>query len=132
MQLTLILGIAFAIGAVLFALQNNAPVTVTLALWSFEGSLALVLLLTLGIGALITGLLSSPAVIRGQWRTTRLGHRVADLEQQLATQLEKNEKLTAELVKLTPPSTATAAQDFAEKPYVGLKSLILGNGEKPE
>jgi len=129
MQLTLILGIAFAIGAVLFALQNNAPVTVTLALWSVEGSLALVLLLTLGIGALIAGLLSSPAVIRGQWRTARLGHRVADLEQQLAVETQKNAELTAELGKLTLPQAAV--HGASEKSYVGLKSLILGS-EKPE
>lgn len=129
MQLTLILGIAFAIGAVLFALQNNAPVTVTLAIWSVEGSLALVLLLTLGLGALIAGLLSSPAVIRGQWRAARLGHRVTDLEQKLAVETQKNAELTAELGRLAPPRPAT--QSASEKPYVGLKSLILGS-EKPE
>ena len=44
MQLILISGITIAIGAVVFALQNNAPVVVTLALWTVEGSLALVLL----------------------------------------------------------------------------------------
>jgi uncharacterized integral membrane protein len=40
MQLTLIVGIIVAIGAVLFALQNNTPVVVALAVWRFEGSLA--------------------------------------------------------------------------------------------
>ena len=64
MQLILISGITIAIGAVVFALQNNAPVVVTLALWTVEGSLALVLLVSLGIGALIAGLLSSPAAIQ--------------------------------------------------------------------
>ena len=53
MQLTLILGIVFAIGAVLFALQNNVPVTVTFALWRFDSTLAVVLLIALGLGALI-------------------------------------------------------------------------------
>ena len=60
MQLMLILGIVFAIGAVVFALQNNVAIIVTFAVWQFEGSQALVLLLTLGAGALIAGLVSSP------------------------------------------------------------------------
>ena len=56
MQLMLIAGIVFAIGAVVFALQNNSAVVVTLALWNFEGSLAVVLLAAVGLGVLITGL----------------------------------------------------------------------------
>ena len=101
MQLILISGITIAIGAVAFALQNNAPVVVTLALWTFEGSLALVLLVSLGIGALIAGLLSSPAVIRRQWTMGRLRNRVADLERQLA---EQQERARDREIQLTPQS----------------------------
>ena len=104
MQLGLIVGIAFAIGAVLFALQNVAPVTVTLAFWSFEGSLALVLLLTLGLGALIAGLVSSPAMIRRQWNIARLGRKVADLEKKLAEQTRRNEELRAGQAQARLPS----------------------------
>ena len=84
MQLGLIVGIVFAIVAAVFAMQNVAPVTVTVGFWSFEGSLALVLLVTLGLGALIAGLVSSPAMIRRQWNVTRLTRQVADLEHKLA------------------------------------------------
>ena len=42
MQLGLIVGILFAIVAALFAMQNIVPVVVSLGIWSFEGSLALV------------------------------------------------------------------------------------------
>ncbi|MBK8741848.1 MAG: LapA family protein [Betaproteobacteria bacterium] len=91
---------AFAIGAV--ALQNVAPVTVTLAFWSFEGSLALVLL-TLGLGALIAGLVSSPAMIRRQWSGARLGRKVADLEKKLAEQTRRNEELAGQ-APARPPS----------------------------
>lgn len=80
MQLGLIVGIAFAIGAVIFAMQNIAPVTVTLGFRSFEGSLALVLPVALGLGALIAGLISSPAMIRRQWNVAQLGRQVAELE----------------------------------------------------
>lgn len=124
MQLILIIGIIIAIGAVIFALQNNTPVMVTLALWSFEGSLALVLLVSLGLGALIAGLLSSPAVIRGQWMARRLRNQVADLERQLAKQQQRARDLDAELTRQSLPAASTAPA--AEKPYVGLRELISG------
>lgn len=131
MQLALIFGIIGAIGAVVFALQNNAPVTVTLALWTFEGSLALVLLVSLGLGALIAGLLSSPAVIRGQWTSGRLRSRVAELERQLAEQQTRKQELEAELARQSPPDASPAP--VAEKPYVGLRALLSGTeGERPE
>ena len=126
MQLILILGIIVAIAAVVFALQNNLPVVVTIALWRFEGSLALVLLVSLGLGALIAGLLSSPSVITRQWALGRLRKQATDLERQLAGQQQSNRELEAEVARLSPaPAGATSA---AEKPYVGLKTLIAGTG----
>lgn len=124
MQLILIVGIIGAIGAVVFALQNNSPVVVTLALWTFEGSLALVLLVSLGLGALLAGLLSSPAVIRGQWSLGRLRIRVNELERQLAEEQQRQRDLEAELARLAPETAA--AKPAAEKPYVGLRALMTG------
>lgn len=121
MQLMLIFGITFAIAAVGFALQNNSTVAVTLAVWRFEGSLALVLLMALGLGALIAGLLSSPAVIRGQWAASRLRRQVAELEKKLAEQEKRNRELEA----LNPSSLTLEA----EKPYVGLRALLTGEAE---
>jgi len=123
MQLMLILGIVFAIGAVWFALQNTVSVAVTLALWQFEGSLALVLLVALGLGVLIMGLLSSPAVIRGQWTSARLRRQVIDLERQVAEQRTRNHDLGVELARLTHVSEAA---EPTEKPYVGLRTLLAG------
>ncbi|MCX7165513.1 MAG: lipopolysaccharide assembly protein LapA domain-containing protein [Rhodocyclales bacterium] len=124
MQLILILGIIVAIAAVVFALQNNLPVVVAIALWRFEGSLALVLLVSLGLGALIAGLLSSPSVITRQWALGRLRKQVADLERQLAGQQQRNRELEAELARLSP--AAAGATPVADKPYVGLKTLLTG------
>ncbi len=126
MQLVLVLGIVFAIVAVLFALQNNIPVAVTLAVWHFEGSLALVLLIALGLGVLITGLLSSPAVIRRQWMAARLRRRVAELERELAESQGQNRALAAEVARLSPTGTAADAIDTEEKPYVGMRALLAG------
>jgi putative membrane protein len=126
MQLMLVLGIVFSIGAVMFALQNDVAVTVNLALWQFDGSLALVLLIALGLGVLIMGLLSSPAVIRGQWTSLRLRHQIVDLEREVAELQQHNHDLRAELARLSPVSEANATE---EKPYVGLRSLM--SGENP-
>jgi uncharacterized integral membrane protein len=79
MQLLLILGIVFAIGAVTFALQNNVPVTVAIGSWHYDSSLAVVLLVALALGALIAGLVSTPSVIKGQWAGARLRRQVASL-----------------------------------------------------
>ena len=131
MQLGLIIGILFAIMAALFAMQNIVPVVVSLGFWSFEGSLALVLLMTLGLGALIAGLLSSPAMIRRQWNTSKLARQVADLERKLADEARRNEELTAEVARLREPVAPEAAPTEAtlEKNYVGLCSLMAGEQE---
>jgi uncharacterized integral membrane protein len=128
MQLLLILGIAFAAAAVVFALQNNVPVTVSLVFWHFDGSLALVLLLAIGLGALIAGLVSSPAVIRGQWATARLRREVAALEADKADLARRVGALEAELKRVDPPVEIAPEQP---RPYVGLKTLLTSGG-KPE
>lgn len=120
MQLTLIFGIIAAIGAVLFALQNDAPVAVTLAVWRFEGSLAFVLLVALGLGALIAGLFSSPTVIRGQWTAARLRRQIADLEKELAEH-KRRENASEPTQRAPAPGT-----EEPEKPYVGLRELLAG------
>ena len=126
MQLMLILGIVFAIGAVVFALQNDALVVVTLALWRFEGSLAVVLLVALGLGVVITALLTTPAVIRGQWTAKRLRRQVTDLERQVAAPRSREPAPAAD----TPRAVAT--DSALQKPYVGLRTLLAGeDGEKP-
>lgn len=135
MQLLLIFGIGFAIAAVAFALQNNVPVTVSFVFWSFDGSLAIVLLMALGLGALIAGLVSSPTMIKGQWAALRLRRQVSELEKEQATlrqHIRDGEKqihtLEVQLEQLSPqPKDVTEAP----KPYVGLKTLLT-SGENPE
>lgn len=123
MQLLLILGIVFAIGAVTFALQNNAPVTVVFAFWHYDSSLAVVLLVALGLGALIAALVSTPSVIKSQWAGVQLRRQVASLEEDrafLERRVREFESGTAQKI----PAPAPAAEEAA--PYVGLKSLMMG------
>jgi len=97
-QLITILGIAVALAAVAFALQNNVPVTVTFLLWRFDSSLAMVLLLALALGAIIVALVSTPRALRTQWLLSRQRSEIAaltatnaELEKQLPT-LERPDK----------------------------------------
>src|SRR5471030_1786879 len=114
MQLFLILGIVFAIGAVTFALQNSVPVSVVFAFWHYDSSLAVVLLVALGLGALIAGLLSTPSVIKGQWAGARLRRQVAILEDDKAS-LEHRLRM----LKSAMPGESIAAAPLAEEapPY---------------
>jgi uncharacterized integral membrane protein len=124
MQLMLILGIVFASGAVLFALQNTATVAVSLAAWQVEGSLAMVLLVTLGLGVLIAGLISSPAMISRQWATARLRRQVAELEQEVVKHQKRITELNTEIALRAPRKVIADAEP--EKPYVGFRSMIAG------
>jgi uncharacterized integral membrane protein len=127
MHLLLILGIVFAIGAVVFALQNNVSVIVSIAVWQFEGSLALVLLVALGLGVLIAGMVSSPTVIRGQWTASRLRHQVTELEEKLSQQQHRNNELAAELAQLTQGTGMP--ESVEERPYVGLREMLAGDDD---
>jgi len=127
MQLLLILGIVFAIGAVTFALQNNVPVTVAFASWHYDSSLAVVLLLALGLGALIAGLVSTPSVIKGQWTVARLRRQIAILEDERGSLERRIHELESAMSQesATPVPTAEEAP-----PYVGLRALVMGHDEE--
>ena len=128
MQLMLVLGIVFAIGAVVFAMQNNVAITVAFAVWQFEGSQALVLLLTLGLGVLITCLVSSPTIIRRQWEAVRMRRQIADLERQVADFQRREAELAAMVPQLSPDGASEPPTE--SKPYVGLRSLLGGAGKE--
>lgn len=66
MRIGLVLSLLLAILAVLFAVQNPQPMEVELLFFNTEGSTALVLILTFGLGVTV-GLLSSlPGRIRAR------------------------------------------------------------------
>ena len=80
MQIFLFGALAISLVAVVFALQNIGPVTVTFLSYQFEGSLALVLFVALVCGALISFLASVPTLVRGRWETRDLRRQIAALE----------------------------------------------------
>jgi uncharacterized integral membrane protein len=64
-----------------FAVQNNQPITISFLFWSIEGSLALVLMITLVLGIAIGVLLMAPGSVRGRLQITGLQRTVRSLEE---------------------------------------------------
>lgn len=108
MQIRLIVGLILAIGAVVFAMQNTASVTVTLGVWSFQGSLALVLLLAFATGAVVAALLSSLSGLRARREIKRLERQARDFEARLAEAEANGVSLRGEIAS-TRAMTARAA-----------------------
>lgn len=79
-QLLLFFAIVVALAAVSFALQNSVPVTVTFIVWRFDGSLAMVLLLAVALGALAVSLVAWPTVLRARWALARERRKNVALE----------------------------------------------------
>jgi uncharacterized integral membrane protein len=97
MQIFLFFALFISILTVIFAFQNNAPVLVTFAAWEYSGSLALVLLITVAVGALISFLFSLPSNIKTRWairqqrkKMTEMEAKITDLKTEL--ELVKKEK----------------------------------------
>ncbi len=87
--------------SVVFALQNVAVITVTFFSWQLTGSLALILLLAMASGVLITMLLTLPEFVSGYMRYKNLKKLNAELEENL----RKQKELTV-FAKQTPPTSA--------------------------
>lgn len=124
MQIFIIIALVIALIAVIFALQNLPMVTVTFFLWHIDASLALVLLVALAVGVVISLLASLPGLVRGKWTTSGQKKKLAALEternmlRQKADEVEKEVRelevqvanLSAELDKLAPaPAPAPSA-----------------------
>ena len=99
----LILGLVIAVLAVIFALQNSMTITISFLAWEVTGSLSLVLLITLAIGALIGLLVLAPSVIKNSIAASNGRKRIGALEKELN---EKKIKI-AELEKPTPIPAVT-------------------------
>ena len=100
MQIFLFFGIAIAVLAVIFAVQNNQDVTISFLAWEGQGSLALVLLISLAVGAAISFLVSLPANVKARWTIRNQRKKMTQLESDLGSQ----KQLAGELQKkLEPP-----------------------------
>jgi len=95
MQLQLIVAIIVAILAVVFALQNAVPITVSFLTWRFESSLALVLLITLALGILMSLLVSVPSMVKTRKMISSQKKKIRDLD--IGLQKEAGSKVEEEI-----------------------------------
>jgi lipopolysaccharide assembly protein A len=83
MRSSLIAALGLAILTVIFALQNAISVAVTFLIWQFEGSLALVLMLTFALGVLVSLLVSIPAIVKRRSAISNQKKKIEELENRL-------------------------------------------------
>jgi uncharacterized integral membrane protein len=93
MQFLVFLSLLIAIIAVIFALQNTAIATVSFLVWELSSSLALILLIAVFAGVLISFLVSIPQLVRANMKVRGLKKQVADLELKIKEQDEAQDIL---------------------------------------
>lgn len=119
MQIFLVFALLIAVLAVIFAIQNNSPATVSFAVWEFQGSLALMLLIALIAGALISIFVSMPSNIKSRWtirqqrkKMAELESSLADLQSQIDTAQNKLERIQmSETKPFSAPLPSTPIED---------------------
>ena len=83
MIFSLILGFVLGAAAVVFALQNTEVVALTFMGWQFQSSLALLVLVSLAVGMLISILASLPSALSSKFRMMRLKHENRKLAEEV-------------------------------------------------
>ncbi len=99
MQIFLLISFVIAVLGIVFALQNAVPVTLAFLVWKIDSSLALVLLLALAAGVLVSFLATLPSLLKGGWTISGQKRQIKRLEAQIAdyqTQLAVKEQAEAE------------------------------------
>ncbi len=81
--MSFIIGILLGGAVVVFALQNVAPVMVTFLSWSFQGSVAFIVIVSVLIGVVINMLFSASAFLKGMLTESKLNRNNHDLRNEL-------------------------------------------------
>lgn len=76
----------------MFAVQNSLPVSVSLATWSFQTSLVIVILGAATAGALAVVSLAVPMQIKARWNLKKARQRQGELEAEVKTLQERLDK----------------------------------------
>ena len=84
MRIFFAIALILALLVTVFAVQNNQAITISFLFWSIEGSLALVLMITLVLGIVIGVLLMAPGSVRNRLQIGGLQRSVRSLEQENA------------------------------------------------
>jgi len=95
MIFALILALVMAILMVFFALENTAMVTVSFFGYAVQGSLALIVMVAMGVGVLIGLLVMAPGRIKSGLSNARKSKQIGSLE----TSLEEHRTKLSEMEK---------------------------------
>lgn len=109
-----ILGLLLGGVVVVFALQNVSIVTITFFNWEFVGSLALVLVLAVAMGVLITLLLVLPESVSSYFKYRKLKKEHILLEEELRKQKERT--VFAHNTSPTPEDLAKIEEGVSQPP----------------
>lgn len=82
MRIFFVVALILALLVTVFAVQNNQPITISFLFWSIDGSLALVLMITLVLGIVIGVLLMAPGSVRSRLRVGNLQRAARSMEVQ--------------------------------------------------
>jgi uncharacterized integral membrane protein len=115
MQFLLIISLVIAIIAVIFAVQNPDPTTISFLTWEGDIPLAVVLIVTLGAGVLIGMLTSSPSIVRNKLKVRNQNKQIKDIESKLEEQNAKLEEAQKELQELEAKPEETAPEGEVEQ-----------------
>jgi uncharacterized integral membrane protein len=93
-----ILGLLLGGISVLFAFQNSAIVAVTFLFWQVQGSLSVIIILSILMGILITLLLTVPELFTSFFQVRKLISKNKQLEDELRKQKEFNSASSIQFV----------------------------------
>jgi len=108
MQILLILSLVIAIVAVIFAVSNTGSADVSfLGFDLYNGSLALILILSMLVGVVISMLASTPSIVRNKWTVRKLNKKLVEMEKTLNEQAVKLAETEQQLQERTAELEAT-------------------------
>jgi len=105
MLLSLIFGLIVGALAVIFALQNIFPVTVTFLLWELTTSLAVLISLALLMGIIVSSFFAIPGAIKNMFVISNLKKENKKLSDELETIHRTAQDALATSTIVTPPLT---------------------------
>ena len=111
MIFALILALTIAIVAVFFALENTMMVTVSFFGYGVEGSLALFILISLGVGLLLGILIMIPGRIKSGLSNARNRKKIGNLE----TSLDEHKIELSAMKKLMESASPPEFKDVENK-----------------
>lgn len=111
----LIIGLILGAGAVIFAFQNVAPVTVSFIGWHFDGSLALIILFAVLLGMLLSVLFSLPSYFKTSMQQSELKRN----NQKLSRELDEH--------KVMLHDAHTKIAEASKPPVIIEKTIVVEN-----